>query len=204
MMKKLATIALLGLGMWLSSCASNTVAPAPRTGAGGNWEAQLTGGTGQAALLDFVSNFSVGFNGGTLDINSFSFFNANTCFSTTSTDSTEQGSAVLNTSASNQVTGSLTYQISGAAPSGSVLTLTSYPAPIGLTGTSSNGSNNGALTNGVVTGTWSLTSSNNNTDCDVPSGTFVMCQEAEPNSTGGCGAAAASASAKRAHELNEP
>jgi predicted small secreted protein len=195
MMKKLATIALLGVGMWLSSCASNTVAVPPRTGAGGNWEAQFTGGTGQAALIDFVSNFSVGLDETTLQINSFSFYNANTCFNTSlNIGGSEHGTATLNTSASNQVTGSMIYTISGGG-SGSTLTLTSYDPPIGVVGTSSNS----ALTNGIVTGQWELTGSG--TGC-TGSGTFVMCQEAVPNSTGGCGATLPAA--KRADELKEP
>jgi hypothetical protein len=194
MMKKLATIALLSLGMWLSSCASNTVAVPPRTGAGGNWEAQFTGGTGQAALIDFVSNFSVGLDETTLQINSFSFYNANSCFNTSlNIGGSEHGTATLNTSASNQVTGSMIYSIIGGS-SGTTLTLNSYDAPIGVVGTSSNSS----LTNGIATGTWVLTGG---TDC-AGSGTFVMCQEAVPNTTGGCGASLPAA--KRADELKEP
>jgi predicted small secreted protein len=174
-MKKLAIVALVALAMMLGNCASNTVAPPPTTGAGGNWEAQLVGGTGEAALLDFVTNFSVGYHGGGLTINSFSFFNTNACFSTLTGES---GTAFLNTSASGQVTGTLTYMITGTATSSgststNTLTLTSYQ-PVGLTGTSSGTSGNTSLSNGVVTGTWSLSGS---TACSGFSGTFIMCQE---------------------------
>ncbi len=184
-MKKLAILALLGLGMWLSSCASNTVAPAPSTGAGGNWEARLVGGVGPASLLDFVSNFSVGGGGGGLTINSFSFFNSNasSCFLTVSGES---GNAMLNTTASGQVTGTLSYTVTSASPAGSTLSLTSYQN--GLTGTSTGTSGNTALRNGVVLGTWTLSSSTDTTGCSG-TGTFVLCQEAVPNSSGGCGTA---------------
>jgi hypothetical protein len=186
-MKKLALVALLGLGLWLSSCASNTVSPTPTTGAGGNWEAQLYGGTGEAALLDFVSNFSVGSDSETLTINSFSFINVspNSCFPN---GSSESGSVLLQTTASNQVTGSLMYTITSSTPS-NTLTLTTGTAGQ-VTGTS----NNGALVNGVVQGTWSLTGS-----C-TGSGSFVMCQEAIPNGQDGCGTASA-AKARESSDL---
>ncbi len=171
-MKKLAIIALLGLGMWLSSCGSTTNTPVPKTGAGGIWEAQLIGGIGEASLLDFTTQFSVGTGGGGLDITSISFINTNSgsCFLTVQGES---GSAVLTTSASNQVTGTLSYTVSSATPSGNVLSLTASPPTGQITGTSTNG----ALTGGVVTGTWSLSGG---TGC-TGSGSFTMCQEAVPN-----------------------
>jgi hypothetical protein len=167
-MKKLAIGVLLALGIWLSSCGSNTVAPAPATGAGGNWEAKLVGGTGEGALLNFVTNFSVGYGGGPLTINSFSFFNENSCFSAISSLT---GSATLNTNASGLVTGSLNYTITSS--SGNSLTLTSYQD--GLTGTSSGTSGNTSLSGGAVAGTWTLTGG---TGCDSFTGTFLMCQDA--------------------------
>jgi hypothetical protein len=180
-MKKLAIGVLLALGIWLSSCGSNTVAPAPTTGAGGNWEAKLVGGIGEAALLDFVTNFSVGYGGGTLTINSFSFFNTNSCFSAISSDT---GSAVLNTNASGQVTGTLNYTVTSS--SGNTLTLTTAQTtlPNGIVlpsgevyGTSSGTSGNTALQNGVVTGNWVLGTPGSTSACSGY-GTFTMCQGA--------------------------
>jgi hypothetical protein len=185
-MKKLAFAALLALAIALCSCGSGTNTPVKTTGAGGIWEAQLYGGTGQAALLDFTSQFSVGASGGTtssgtLDITSFHFINSNSCFpvsiSTTEGNSGESGSATLVTSASNQVTGSLTYNV--AAGSDTLLLTTT--ASSGLPGGQVTGmSVNSALQNGVVTGNWTVSGS-----CSG-SGTFVMCQEAAPNGDGGC------------------
>jgi hypothetical protein len=185
-MKKFAMGALLALGFMLGGCASNTVAPAPSTGAGGNWEAQLQGSSGNGALLNFVSNFSVGYGGGTFTINSFSFINSNSCFATLAG---ENGSAILATNSSNQVTGTLTYTVTSGGPSVSTLTLTATPPTGQLMGTSSGTSGNTALQNGVAYGTWSLSGG---TNCNDYQGTFVMCQQAVPNGTfgsTGCGAA---------------
>jgi len=188
-MKKFAVVVLLALGLLLGSCASNTVTPPPTTGAGGNWESQLLGGVGQASLLDFVSNFSVGSGGGPLTINSFSFFNVNSCFTAIASES---GSAELITSASGQVTGTLNYTVTSGVTStdssSSTLTLTSY-SPDGLTGTSSGTSGTTALRNGMVQGTWTLTG-NTTLGCNG-SGTFVLCQEVAPNSQGSCGSTTA-------------
>ena len=187
-MKKLAFVALLALAIALCSCGSGTNTPVKTTGAGGIWEAQLYGGTGQAALLDFTSQFSVGVDASALDITSFAFINVNSCFPILNSTSTagESGSANLTTSASNQVTGSLTYTINSS--SGSVLSLNATPSSnlpgSGVTGKSVNS----ALQNGVVIGTWGLTPGTGTTGC-AGSGTFVMCQEAVPNGNLGCGTA---------------
>jgi hypothetical protein len=199
-MKKLAVIALLGMGMWLSSCASGTNTPVVQTGAGGIWEAQLVGGLGEASLLDFTVQFSVGAGGGPLDITSIPAFlnnNQNSCFPAVSGYS---GSAVLATSASNQVTGSLSFTVSSGTSStvttASTLTLTagpdSTPPTEGVTGTSSGTSDNSALSNGVVQGVWSLSGG---TGC-TGSGTFTMCQEAVPNN-GACSTTAQDRRARR-------
>jgi len=180
-------VALLGLGMWLSSCATSTVVPPVTTGAGGNWEAQLLGGVGEASLLDFTSDFSVGPGGGSLDIHfPPSFFNTNSgsCFQTIAS---YNGSAVLTTSTANLVTGSLMYTVTSG--SGNTLTLTagpgSDPPTIGFTGTSTGTADDGVLSNGMVQGVWTLTEGSGVTGC-AGSGTFVMCQEAVPKN-GACG-----------------
>jgi hypothetical protein len=177
-MKKLAIMVLLGLAMLLANCGSRTVSQQNTTGAGGNWEAQLTGGIGQAALLNFVTNFNVGYGGGGLDITSFSFFNANSCFIAVGS---ENGSATLSTSGADQVTGSLTYTVTGSTGSSggtSTLTLTANPSANEgeLTGTASGSAGNTALQNGIAYGDWALTNNNNDSSC-VGSGTFIMCQE---------------------------
>jgi len=163
-MKKLAILILMALGVAALGCGHSNIAPPTQTQTGGEWEAQLIGGLGQASLLNFVTDFNVtNTNGGTnepLSISSFGFFNVQSCFVTRN----ESGSANLTTSTTNQVTGSMLYTVQSVNPPGNTLTLTSN----NVTGTASNGS----LTGGIVTGTWTLTGG---TGC-TGSGTFTLCQ----------------------------
>jgi hypothetical protein len=165
-MKKLAILILVALGVVALGCGHSNLAPPPKTQTGGEWEAQLIGGTGQAALLNFVTDFNVTNTNGAgnepLSISSFGFFNVQSCFVTQDVS----GSANLTTSTTNLVTGSMVYTVTSVNPGGNTLTLTSS----NVQGTASNGS----LTNGVVTGSWSLTGS-----CaggGTVGGTFTLCQ----------------------------
>jgi hypothetical protein len=168
-MTKFAILSLLVVAFVLSSCGS---VPVPTTvistTASGNWEAQLTGGTGQAALLNFVTNFQVT-DVGPLTINGFNFINTGTCFVTQEQAS---GSAQYTTAGDGQVTGNLDYQILSRIPTGNTLKLKGL-----LTGTTTvtNGTI-GTLTNGAVTGTWTLTGSSDCGGSSGVSGTFTMCQ----------------------------
>jgi len=178
-MKKVAILALLALGLTISGCGNSTNPNAITTTAGGNWEAQLTGGIGPASLLTFVTKFNVtvttGANAQPLDITGFSFINAGSCFSNGVNTSTETGSATLNASTTGAVTGSMTYTVTSVTPPGTTLTLTSNN---GVTGTT-NGvvGTTGTLSNGVAQGTWTLTSSAS-TSCNG-TGDFLMCQGAQ-------------------------
>ncbi len=173
-MKKLA---LLALALELAVCGCGTSgAPSnvTNTQATGNWEAQLTGGTEQASLLNFVTTFTVT-NSGPLDVTGFGFFNAGSCFSTGTNAETLAGNASFTTSSTNTVTGTLTLTVTSTT-TGSVLTL-GTPTPATLTGTS-NGTTTttGTLSNGIVVGQWSLSPGNNATSCNAGSGSFIMCQ----------------------------
>jgi hypothetical protein len=180
-MKKLSIIVLLALATLLANCGSRTVSQQNLTGTGGNWEAEFTGGTGYAALLAFTTQFNTGYGGGPFNIYYFSFINTNPCFTAVAG---ETGSAHLSTNGADQVTGSLTYTVTGSyVPSGgtstatSTLTLTAQPPDSGeLEGTASGSSGDTALENGVAWGDWSLTNSSNDSAC-TGSGTFLMCQE---------------------------
>jgi len=57
-MKKFALMAVLALEMAVCGCGNSTPQNTTNTEAKGNWEAQLTGGTDQAALLNFVTAFA--------------------------------------------------------------------------------------------------------------------------------------------------
>jgi hypothetical protein len=171
-MKKLVTL-LVVLALELSVCAcgsSPNTSTVNNTSTTGNWEAQLTGGTAQASLLNFVVTFSVT-NSGPLNITGVGFFNQSSCFATGLNVTTESGTASFTTDNAGQVTGTLSLNIKSNA-NGSALALTGQ-----LTGTS-NGTTTtvGNLTNGVVVGTWTLTPGSSATSCNAGSGNFVMCQ----------------------------
>ncbi|HUA13697.1 MAG TPA: hypothetical protein VMG31_00260 [Verrucomicrobiae bacterium] len=164
-MRKVVILSLLALELAVCGCGSN---PTPTnvisTTANGTWEAQLTGGVGQASLMNFTTSFVVT-DIGPIDPTGLSFLNQQTCFVT---NNTETGTASFTTSSSGQVTGTMQFIVTSGIPAGNVLTLKGN-----LTGTS-NGttSTTGTLTNGVVTGTWTLTGSS---DC-TGTGNFTMCQ----------------------------
>ena len=160
-MKKLAILALLALELAVGGCGNSSSTTTTTTNASGNWEAQLTGGIGEASLLNFTTAFTVN-TSGPLSITGFSFINTGACFVT---GEAESGTATRSTDSSNKVTGTLTYTVQSGAPAGNTLTLTGN-----VTGTSSSN----ALTGGAVKGTWTLIGG---TGCSG-SGNFTMCQNA--------------------------
>ena len=166
-MKKLAILMVLALELAVGGCGNSAPTNVVNTTTSGNWEAQLVGGNGETSGLNFITAFSVR-DSGPLDITGFSFFNQGSCFSTAVNAEKETGSAVLTTSSTGAVTGSMSYAVTSTT-AGSVLTLTS---------TSVNGTSNGTvgttgtLSNGVVAGNWALTGASGCTGA----GTFIMCQ----------------------------
>lgn len=175
-MKKLAILLAIALELAVSGCGNSTpTSTITTTASSASWEAQLTGGTGQASLLNFVVTFSVNTTG-PLDVTGFSFFNQGSCFTTTANSQTVSGTTTLTTTATDTVTGPFTLTIKSNSNS-NTLALTGT-----VTGTSSGTTTTiGNLSNGVVVGTWTLNSSDSNCTgggSTPPSGTFVMCQGA--------------------------
>ncbi len=171
-MKKLAVLVLLAVEVVVCGCgATNNTSTQVNTQATGNWEAQLTGGTDQASLLNFVTTFTVT-NSGPLNVTGFGFFNSGACFATGANVATVSGSANFTTTSTNTVNGTLNLTITSST-NGSVLTLN----PGTLTGTS-NGttSTTGSLSNGVVVGTWTLTPGGGTNGCNQGSGDYILCQ----------------------------
>jgi|SRR5579862_5553449 len=175
-MKKLAFLLVLALELAVAGCATNTTqSTTPGTITNGSWEAQLTGGTEQASLLNFVTTFSLNNNetitSGPLTITAFGFINDGKCFANGFGNSTESGKATLNTNVAGQVTGTLDFQIVSTNPPGNTLTLKGN-----LTGTS-NGTPTtvGTLSNGVVVGIWTLAGAKGDSSC-TGGGNFLMCQ----------------------------
>lgn len=177
-MKKLAFLTLLALAFAISSCGNSTPTNVTNTTTSGNWAAQLTGGTSNASLLNFVTQFSVE-NVGPLDITGFGFLNSGACFASGKDNENLSGSASFTTASTGQVTGTLSFTVNSITPSGNALAMTGN-----LTG-NSNGTTTttGILTNGVVQGTWTLTGGAGDPSC-VGSGNFLMCQT--PGSNGLC------------------
>lgn len=170
-MKKLAILIALALQIAVCACGTSpNTNPVNNTTASGNWEAVLTGGTEQASLLNFVVTFNVE-NNGPLDITGFGFFNAGACFATGLNVQTYSGTANFTTGNAGTVTGTLDLTVNSTTNS-SVLTLTGN-----LTGTSNaTSTTTGALSNGVVVGTWTLSPGASSPGCNSGSGSFVMCQ----------------------------
>lgn len=169
-MKKLALAAMLALELAICGCGTSGGTPdTTNTQATGNWEAQLTGGTDQASLLNFVTSFTVT-NSGPLNVTGFGFFNSGACFATGTNAEKVSGNADFTTSSTNSVTGTLDLTITSST-TGSSLKLSGT-----LTGTS-NGSTTttGTLSNGVVVGNWTLAAGGSNCS-GTQQGTFTMCQ----------------------------
>lgn len=169
-MKKLAFLTVLALELAVCGCGGGSSSSTTTTSTSGNWEAQLTGGTDQASLLNFITAFTVN-NSGPLSITGFSFINAGACFANGANGSTQTGTANLTTSSTSAVTGTLTFTVQSVTPAGNTLTLNGN-----LTGTSSaTTGTSGTLSSGVVTGTWTLTGGQGDASC-TGTGNFTMCQ----------------------------
>lgn len=182
-MKKLAILAVLALDFALCGCAVTPPKDSITTTTSGNWEAQLIGGTGATSQLNFVTSFNftsfTGEGSQPLSITGFGFFNSGPCFLLGEYQESEAGSADLNTSTTGQVTGTMIYTVTGN--NGNVLMLTTNnPAhPGGVSGTSSGTTTStGTLSDGVVWGTWTLTSPDSSSPCNSQNvgNTFIMCQ----------------------------
>lgn len=174
-MKKLAILMVLALELAVCGCGTTPPSTITNTQTVGNWEAKLSGGTGPASQLNFVTSFNVTNNGPLGDI-IVGFYNDGSCFSTGENVTSESGTAAFTTNTqTDQVTGTLTLTVNSITPSGNILTLTSYDG--GLTGFSNGtSSTTGTLSSGVVVGTWALTGPCASSETPPPSGTFVMCQ----------------------------
>jgi len=176
-MKKVAILTLLALAAAILSCGTRTPTTTVETTTSGNWEAQLVGGIGPASQLNFLTQFRLtNVNGASepLSITGFGFFNLGPCFVSVPPPA---GTASLNTNSANQVTGSMTYTVTSATPAGNTLTLTTGTSG-GVSGTASGTPGTVlVMTNGVVWGGWTLSTTNSSSGC-TGSGTFLMCQGA--------------------------
>jgi hypothetical protein len=154
-MKRLVVVALLALELAISGCGSSTTNTAPTT-ASGTWQAVLSGGTGEASALSFVTTFTVN-SDGSLNVHTVEFITGGptSCFVSAASAT---GSLNVTTNADNVVTGPLSFTVQSGTPAGNTLTLA--------------GTENGP----TITGNWTLTGG---TGC-TGSGEFIMCEGTGP------------------------
>jgi hypothetical protein len=159
---------LLVLVVLLNGCGTN--APTVQSTAGGTWQAQLLGGTGNSSGFSFISQFTVG-GAGVLSISSFQFLtqvtngqvpNTPVCFPVNG--GTVSGLMILTVNTNNSVTGPFTFVVQS---NGNTLTLTGT-----VTGTATNGT---TLVGSSVTGNWALTGGGTG-GCANAAGSFSMLQ----------------------------
>lgn len=148
----------------LCSCSTPTVSQQAQSAAGGIWSAEIVGGSGSASGFSFTTEFTLSTDG-TLTITYFQFLTQESgstpCFPIDG--GTENGQMVLNTNESTgQTSGTFKYTV---AASGNTLTLNGN-----VTGTEVNGVP--PLSNGSITGTWTVAGSSSCTG----NGTFTMTQ----------------------------
>jgi hypothetical protein len=158
---------LLSLVLMLSGCGNTNSVQA---GVGGIWSASLVGGDGEASGFSFVSQFTL--SGSSISFSSLQFINFNqngnqqeSCFQLSPPTSSDSGTSDLSANSAGQVTGTMSITVNSG---GNTLTLTSTTVS-GIINTNTN-----VLSDGVITGTWTITGS---TAC-TGSGTFTMTQSA--------------------------
>jgi hypothetical protein len=147
-MKEVAILLLVAL--MLNGCGSNNSGTSTgQVASTGGWEAEMFNGVGVASGFSFVTNFTVN-SDSSLNIRSFQFLTAGTCFVS---GETETGTLIQTVSGTGVVTGPLTYTITSGNPAGNMLALS--------------GSEDG----NTITGNWTFTGTG---DCPSTSGTFTM------------------------------
>jgi hypothetical protein len=158
---------LLSLVLMLGGC-SNT--NSVQAGVGGIWSAALTGGDGEASGFSFVAQFTL--SGSSISFSSLQFINYNqsgnqqdSCFALSPPTSDDSGTSELSANSAGQVTGTMTITV---ASGGNTLTLTSTTVSGNIN------TNTNVLSDGIITGTWTITGS---AACSG-SGTFTMTQTA--------------------------
>jgi hypothetical protein len=177
----LRVVPFLLIAIALSSCGSsnntNLTAQQAQAAAGGVWSAEVVGGEGSISGFSFITDFNLT-DTGALTINYFQFLTtesgSDACFP--ADGGSESGTITLsNVNGSNfQVNGTFSFKVQA---NGNTLTLNGA-----LTGTATT---TGTLTDGSVTGTWSITGSPHCTD--TKGGTFTMTQSTTTTTTSSSG-----------------
>ena len=129
-MKKLAVALLLGVGLVLAGCGSNS-----KSGnINGTWSAVLTNSSDGSQAFTFTTSITEN-SDGTLSITNLTI-SSNSCFVS---GETESGSFALGGNFNGNVTGQFQFKVMSGSPSNNVLTLT------------------GTANGNTIKGTWTLT-----------------------------------------------
>jgi hypothetical protein len=171
-MKQVALLLLVAL--MLNGCGSNP--PTVQSTAGGVWQAELLGGSGDDSGYSFITEFTLN-NDNSLSISSFQFITENNPSDTGDTDcfpingGTISGTIPLTVNSNDTVTGTITFVVKNGA---NTLTLDGT-----VTGTAIVGSQNSSatLTGATMSGNWTLTGSSG---CNGAGGSFTMAQPTTP------------------------
>jgi|SRR5271165_3290928 len=168
---KAVVILVLVAVMMLNGCGGSSATV--QAASGTVWQAQLTGGSGAASGLSFITTFTINGNGSlTIPSSDFQFLNLNqgSCFPVTGDDASGSIMNLQVDPTTGEVTANFSFTVQG---NGNTLTLmgplTGTETGI-VTGTSNN---TGTFTTASVTGTWTLTGADK---CNAgPTGTsFTM------------------------------
>jgi PBP1b-binding outer membrane lipoprotein LpoB len=172
-MKQVALLLLAAL--MLNGCGSNP--PTVQSTAGGVWQAELLGGSGDDSGYSFITEFTLN-SDSTLSVSSFQFITENSadsgdkpCFPING--GTISGTIPLTVNSNDTVTGTITFVVRDTI-NGSTLTLDGT-----VTGTAIVGSQNSSatLTGATMSGNWTLTGGSG---CDGAGGSFTMAQPTTP------------------------
>jgi hypothetical protein len=168
-MKAVAVLVLVAVTLTGCGGKSTTVQAA----SGAVWQAQLTGGSGAASGLSFITTFTINGNG-SLSPSNFQFLNQSTCFPVTGEDPSGSISNLQVISDTGQVTADFSFTVVGG---GNTLTLTG-PLTGTETGIVIGGSSTGTFSSAAVIGTWTLTGDTCNLTAGETSFTMTLCTSA--------------------------
>jgi hypothetical protein len=173
-MKAVAILVLVGAVM-LNSCGGNSATV--QAASGTVWQAQLSGGSGAASGLSFITTFTINGNGSlTVPSSDFQFLNQGSCFPVTGDDASGSITDLQVNPTTGEVTANFSFTVTGA---GNTLTLTG-PLTGTETGIVVGTTNTGTFSSASVLGTWTLTGSPtcSVTSTDETSFTMTLCTSA--------------------------
>lgn len=164
-MKEVAILLLLAF--MLNGCGSSA---AVQTTSGSVWQSQMLEGVGTSSGFSFNTQFTVGVNGGALDVSSFQLLNQDTCFGSGTLAAPTGTLTNLNWNSADQII-SGTFSFTITSPAGDTVTLGHST----ITGTVNPNTSPVTLSNGAtIVGTWALAPASSGSTCVATGGEFTM------------------------------